>query len=167
MASPVVIRAALAADAPVLGRMGAALVRLHHGLDARRFLTPDADVESGYRWWLTRELAREGAVVLVAERDGAVVGYAYGTAETRDWNALRDAHGEFHDLWVEDGARGAGVGGALAEALVRRLRELGVPRVMLMTAVGNEPARRLFARLGWRPTMLEMTREVEQPPEQG
>ena len=167
MASPVVIRPALSTDAAALGRMGAGLVRLHHSLDSRRFLVPDANVESGYRWWLSRELGREGSVVLVAERAGEVLGYAYGTAETRDWNALRDAHGEFHDLWVEDRARGAGVGQLLAEALVRRLRELGVPRVMLMTAVDNEPARRLFARLGWRPTMLEMTREVEEPPAEG
>ena len=163
--SPVLIRPARAGDAPALGRMGAQLVRMHHAQDSRRFMAPGEDVESGYRWWLTRELQRARAVVLVAEREGEVVGYAYGTAETRDWNALREAHGEFHDLWVEDGARGAGVGARLAEELVRRLRALGVPRVMLMAAVGNESARRLFARLGWRPTMVEMTREVDPPDE--
>ncbi|HEY0096539.1 MAG TPA: GNAT family N-acetyltransferase, partial [Archangium sp.] len=41
-----------------------------------------------------------------------------------------------------------------------RLRALGVPRVMLMAASRNEAAQRLFARHGWRTTMVEMTREV-------
>ena len=158
---PLTLRTARPEDAPVLGRMGAALVRLHHSYDPERFMAPEEDLESGYRWWLTRELKRRGAVVLVAEREGEVVGYAYATVEGRDWNSLRDEHGEFHDLWVDESARGTGVGSLLAEEMVRRLRALGVPRVMLMTASRNEAARRLFARLGWRPTMVEMTREVE------
>ncbi|WNG13357.1 GNAT family N-acetyltransferase [Cystobacter fuscus] len=161
--SEVLIRPARVEDAPALGRMGGRLVRMHHALDTRRFMLPGGDVESGYQWWLGRELAHGRAVVLVAEREGELVGYAYGTAESRDWNALRDAHGELHDLWVEESARGAGVGARLAEEVVRRLRALGVPRVMLMAAVGNESARRLFERLGWRPTMVEMTRELEPP----
>jgi ribosomal protein S18 acetylase RimI-like enzyme len=140
--------------------MGGALVRLHHGYDPERFMAPEEDVESGYRWWLSRELKRQGAVVLVAEKDGGVVGYAYATVEGRDWNALRDAHAELHDVWVEESVRGGGVGGLLLEELVRRLRALGVPRVMLMAASRNEAAQRLFARHGWRPTMVEMTREL-------
>jgi ribosomal protein S18 acetylase RimI-like enzyme len=154
------IRPARLDDAPALGRMGAALVRLHHSYDPERFMTPEEDLESGYRWWLSRELKREGAVVLVAEREGAVVGYAYATVEGRDWNALLDAHGELHDVWVDESVRGAGVGGLLVEELVRQLKAQGVPRVILMTASRNEAARRLFERLGWRPTMVEMTREV-------
>jgi hypothetical protein len=35
-----------------------------------------------------------------------------------------------------------------------------------MTASRNEGARRLFERLGWRPTMVELTREVEDSEEE-
>ncbi|MFL5354145.1 N-acetyltransferase family protein [Archangium sp.] len=158
---PVSLRPARLEDAPALGRMGAALVRLHHAYDSRRFMTPEEDLESGYRWWLSRELKRQGAVVLVAERDGAVVGYVYATVEGKDWNALLDAHGQLHDIWVDEPARGAGVGALLAEELLRRMRARGVPRVLLMTATRNEAAQRLFTRLGWRNTMVEMTRELD------
>jgi ribosomal protein S18 acetylase RimI-like enzyme len=158
---PVSIRPARLEDAPALGRMGAALVRLHHSYDARRFMKPGEDLESGYRWWLSRELERQGAVVLVAERDGAVVGYVYATVAGKDWNALLDAHGELHDVWVDEPARGAGVGALLLEELLRWMRSQGVPRVLLMTATQNEAAQRLFTRLGWRTTMVEMTRELE------
>jgi RimJ/RimL family protein N-acetyltransferase len=51
----------------------------------------------------------------------------------------------------------------LAEATVQRFAELGVPRVILMSAAKNEGAQRFFARLGWRPTMVEMTRELPEP----
>jgi RimJ/RimL family protein N-acetyltransferase len=44
---------------------------------------------------------------------------------------------------------------------VSGLAAIGAPRVVLMAAWRNEAARRLFARLGFRPTMLEMTRETE------
>jgi ribosomal protein S18 acetylase RimI-like enzyme len=162
----VLIRSARAEDASALGRMGGALVRLHHAYDAERFMKPEEDVESGYRWWLSRELKRRGAVVLVAEREGRVVGYAYATVEGRDWNALLDAHGELHDLWVEESERGGGVGSLLAREMIRRLRAQGVPRIILMTASRNEAARRLFERLGWRPTMVELTREVEDSEEE-
>jgi ribosomal protein S18 acetylase RimI-like enzyme len=52
------------------------------------------------------------------------------------------------------------VGLALAEAVIARLRALGAPRVVLHTAVQNAAAQRLFERLGFRRTMVEMTREL-------
>lgn len=157
---PVTIRPAKASDEPALGRMGAALARQHHGFDPQRFMVPD-DVEAGYRWWLSKEARRpQEAVVLVAELDGDVVGYCYGRLEGVDWNMLLDKHGALHDIWVEDKARGTGTGRLLAEAMVQRLTELGAPRVVLSTAAKNEAARRLFERLGWRATMIEMTRET-------
>jgi ribosomal protein S18 acetylase RimI-like enzyme len=155
----IIVRPAKAADAEALGRMGAALVRQHHGFDAQRFMLPE-DVESGYRWWLSKEMKAKEAVVLVAEQAGEVVGYVYGRVEERDWSTLRDRCGGFHDIWVEEGARRSGAGRLLAEGLIRRFTELGVPRVILMSATKNEGAQRFFARLGWRPTMVEMTRET-------
>ena len=41
------------------------------------------------------------------------------------------------------------------------LREHGAPRVILWTAAPNEAAQRLFRRLGFRETMIEMTKELE------
>lgn len=155
----VTLRPALPSDGPALGRFGAELARQHHGFDPARFMLPD-QVEAGYRSWLLREAAEPDAVVLVAERGGEVVGYAYGRLEARDWNALLEAHGGFHDLWVDEKARGAGVGRQLAEAMMAALVKLGAERVVLMTAAKNASAQRLFTQLGWRPTMIEFTREA-------
>lgn len=156
----VTIRPALRSDLPALGRLGASLMRLHHGFDADRFMAPPADVEAGYAWFLGTQLAAEDAVVLVAARGEAVVGYVYAGLEPMSWKELREAAGFVHDVVVDEAARGGGVGEALLTAAAAWLAERGAPRVLLVTAEQNEGARRLFARVGYRVTMVEMTREL-------
>jgi ribosomal protein S18 acetylase RimI-like enzyme len=154
------LRPARRDDLPAVARLAAALVRLHHAFDARRFFLPER-VEEGYAWWFGREIDREEVVLLVAVRGGAVVGYAYGRLEERDWNQLLDACGALHDVWVEEAERRHGVASRLVEAAVAALTAKGAPRVVLHTAAGNAAAQALFERLGFRGTMVEMTREAD------
>jgi ribosomal protein S18 acetylase RimI-like enzyme len=130
---------------------------MHHDVDAARFLLPD-DVERGYAHWFGRELKRREAVVLVAERAGEIVAYAYGTIEGRDWNALLDQHGAIHDIYVAESERRRGTGKRVLGAIIAELEGLGAPRIVLSTMVSNTAAQRLFASAGFRATMLEMTR---------
>ena len=155
--SEIVIRAATPGDLPRVAALAAELVRMHHAVDPARFLLPER-VEEGYAWWLERELARAEAVVVVATIGEKLVGYAYGTREGRDWNALLDEHGAIHDVFVAKDARQSGAGRKLVLAMIDELTRRGAPRVVLSTMIGNEPAQRLFAACGFRPTMLEMTR---------
>jgi ribosomal protein S18 acetylase RimI-like enzyme len=172
MPPAVVVRPATPQDLPTLGRLGAMLVRYHRDLDPRRFMDIQ-NVETGYARFLGSQLKSDDAVVLCAVvGDGRspaslepgrnldnVVGYAYGTVEGRDWNALLDEHGALHDVIVDPAARRGGVGEALVLEMCRRLEALGAPRVVLHTAVQNAAAQKLFAKLGFRSTMIEMTRE--------
>ena len=155
---PPLIRPATSADRGALGRLGAELVRVHHALDPLRFFLEEP-LEHGYGRWLSKESERREAVVLVAEVDGAVVGYAYGSLVERDWAALRDACGALHDVLVDEGQRRTGLATLLVQEACARLEALGAPRVVLSTAAGNEAAQRLFDRLGFRRTMIEFTRE--------
>jgi RimJ/RimL family protein N-acetyltransferase len=43
---------------------------------------------------------------------------------------------------------------------VSRFGQLGVTQIRLDTAAANEPARRLFASVGFRPSVIEMLREI-------
>jgi ribosomal protein S18 acetylase RimI-like enzyme len=152
------IRPARRDELPAVAALAGKLVRLHHELDGQRFFLPEG-VEEGYAWWFGKELPRAEVALLVAERAGTLVGYAYGRLEERDWNQLLDAHGAVHDVWVETSERRHGVASALVEALVSALVAKGAPRVVLHTAAKNAAAQALFARLGFRPTMVELTRE--------
>jgi ribosomal protein S18 acetylase RimI-like enzyme len=155
----VTIRPATPADEAALGRYGGALMRLHHAWDPRRFLsTPDP--ERGYGRFLVSQIGGPESVVLVAEHDAAVIGYVWATLEPTSWKDLRAACGFVHDVFVDDGARRLGAGEALVRAAIAWLEAHGVPRVVLMSAARNETAQRLFDRLGFRRTMVEMTREA-------
>jgi ribosomal protein S18 acetylase RimI-like enzyme len=153
------VRPAERPDLPALGRLGGMLVRYHRDLDPLRFMDIP-HVDEGYARFLGSQLDDEDAIVLSAvDARGEVIGYAFGTREGRNWAALLDPHGALHDVIVDPAARQKGVGQALVLEACRRLEALGVPRVVLQTAVQNVAAQKLFAKLGFRSTMIEMTRE--------
>jgi ribosomal protein S18 acetylase RimI-like enzyme len=155
----VVVRRAEERDLAAVAVLAGELVRLHHATDPSRFFLPDR-VEEGYARWLSREIARAEAVVLVAARGREIIGYAYGTLEGRDWNMLLDTHGVVNDIFVAGEARRGGVGRMLVSAVVAALEALGARRIVLSTMVGNESAQRVFRACGFRPTMIEMTRDA-------
>jgi ribosomal protein S18 acetylase RimI-like enzyme len=144
----------------VLGRLGAQLLRTHFEFDPKRFMAPGEDPEAGYAWFLGTQLRSDDVAVFVAERDDDVVGYVYAGIEPQSWKELREQCGYIHDVIVDQRARGAGIGTQLVEAAVAWLRDRGQPRVVLGAADANDGAQRLFARLGFRRTMVEMTLEL-------
>jgi ribosomal protein S18 acetylase RimI-like enzyme len=73
---------------------------------------------------------------------------------------LLDEAGFVHDVIVDEAACRRGVGSALVEGALEWMRARGVVRVVLWTADQNTGAQRLFDRLGFRRTMIEMTREL-------
>jgi GNAT superfamily N-acetyltransferase len=155
------IRPAQETDLPVIGRLGASLVEAHYRFDPQRFIEPMPGTTEGYAHFLGSQLKNNQAVILVAERDGEIAGYVYAGVEPHDWKELRARAGFIHDLVVVEHHRYGGIGSALLEAAAAWLRDKGVPRLVLWTAARNDGARRLFERLGFRPTMIEMTRELE------
>ncbi|WP_405060577.1 GNAT family N-acetyltransferase [Kribbella sp. NBC_01505] len=61
----------------------------------------------------------------------------------------RDDEGEFRMLGVAGRARGLGIGTTLTEHCIERTRELGLPRIVLSSAVYMQTAHRIYERLGF------------------
>ena len=158
----ILIRPATRADVPALGRLGALLVRTHHDFDPLRFVAARPDTERGYGSWLGSQTGKPDIIVLVAERAGEIVGYTYAGLEGHDYMALRGPAGALYDIIVDPAHRSHGIGRQLLDAAIAGLKAKGAPRVVLSTAERNEPAQRMFARAGFRRTMIEMTRELEE-----
>lgn len=99
-----------------------------------------------------RRAARQGALRL---RPAAFHGREAGTLE---------GYASFISMQLKDPEhRGRGVGRLLLEATLAFSMSRGMPRVVLVTAARNEAAQRLFASMGFRRTMIEMTRELDDP----
>ena len=160
MSASVDIRPAVPADLPAIGRLGALLVRTHHDFDPRRFIAATPQTEHRYASFLGTQLDEPNIVILVAVRDSEVLGYTYAGVEGPDYMSLRGPAGALYDIVVDPAHRGHGVGRTLLDATLGMLEARGAPRVVLSTAERNEAAQRLFARAGFRRTMLEMTREL-------
>lgn len=158
---PVTIRPATPADLPAIGRLGAHLVRVHHDFDAQRFIEAGPETERMYGAYLGSQLEKPNIVMLVAERGGEVLGYTYAGVEGNDYMALRGPAGVLYDIVVDPAQRRSGVGRMLLDATLAALTARGAPRCVLSTAERNESAQRLFARAGFRRTMIEMTRELD------
>ena len=137
-------------------------MRTHYAFDAQRFLSPGDAPEKGYASFLAQPVAPagRGGVRRRHATDGEVVGYVYAGLEPMSWKELRDEAGFVHDVAVDPSARRLGIAAALLEAAIEWLKEQGAPRVVLWTAEQNADAQRLFARVGFRRTMIEMTREL-------
>ncbi len=154
------IRPAERRDLDALGRLGALLMRTHYAFDQQRFLAPGDRVEAGYGSFLGSLLDSHDDCLFVAEQEGTVLGYVWAALEPMSWKELRGPAGFVHDLAVVDAARRAGVGTQLVDAAIEWLRARKAPRVVLWTAASNRSAHTLFARLGFRDTMIEMTKEL-------
>lgn len=154
------VRRANARDLAALGRLGAAILREHYGFDSKRFIAPSAHPEDDYAWFLGTQLDRDDAVVLVAEGRTEILGYVYAAIEPRSWKELREQCGFIHDVLVDEASRRRGVATALLRAAFEWAKAREAPRVVLWTASGNAAAQHLFDQLGFRRTMVEMTREL-------
>jgi ribosomal protein S18 acetylase RimI-like enzyme len=146
--------AAAPADLEAIGRLGALLVRVHHDFDPARFLAATPQTERAYGSFLGSQLEKPNIVILVAEREGEVVGYTFSGVEGTDYMSLRGPAGVLYDIVVDPAHRGQGVGRELLDAALEALMAKGA---------SHASAQRLFARAGFRRTMIEMTRELGTP----
>jgi GNAT superfamily N-acetyltransferase len=108
-----------------------------------------------YRAWLSGE----GHTLLVAERDGHLIGYAMVSLDEgpATWDVGRTT-AEIETLSVLESERGGGVGRALTEAAAEVAREAGAGAVAVGVAHTNADAIRFYEREGFEPFYVLMLR---------
>jgi len=135
----VTVRAATAADVE-------AICRIHNQGISDRIATLDTTPRTGddtSKWLLERGPRHP---VLVADLDGAVVGWA----SLNQFNP-RPAYNHVADfsVYVERGMRGKGIGRELLEALIERARAIGFHKMVLAAMAFNDAGLGLYRRAGF------------------
>jgi len=112
----------------------------------RGFYGQPSDVARARDWLRTRMRVGE-SVVLVAERDGEIVGF---TQLYPMFSSVRIARTWIlNDLFVAEAARRGGVARALLDAAAAFAREDGAAGISLETTRDNAAARALYRAAGW------------------
>ncbi len=94
-----------------------------------------------YETWVEQSCRGQADFVLVAEHDQAAAGFVTGS--------LRGSAGEIGLIGVRAQLRGRGVGTALMQSALERLRLRGCTQVELVTQGRNIGAQRMYQRLGF------------------
>ena len=116
-------------------------------------LKPAEEVGPWYVGVLQKELALARGVLLVAEFDGRVVGYAslfLDQASDSSKEEIPYSYSCVGDLGVLHDCRGRGVGTALMDRCEQLARDHGAKWLRLGVLAGNESARRFYRGRGLR-----------------
>jgi len=98
--------------------------------------------------------------LLVARREGAVVGFVMFTVEHGRYEQAVTP-GLVENLYVEPGARRDGIGSSLLEAAEERLIADGATVMQLEAMAQNDAGRQFYAAHGYHPHRLELEKPTE------
>lgn len=121
-------------------------------------------------WWAVRReryrawLGGPDTFLLIADDDGAAVGYALVTFHDRDdSNTTGDRFAELQSLVVAPDRRGGGLGTALLHEVYREVRRRGAEEMVIGVFPTNEAAMRLYRREGFEPWVVLTLGKVPDP----
>jgi GNAT superfamily N-acetyltransferase len=143
------VRPAVAADAAQIARVHVSSWRAaYRGLLPDRYLERLSAEERERTWRRRIEGTLVEETVLVAERDGAIVGFA-SAGPTRDRDADPRAVGEVYAVYLVPEEWGRGGGKHLLERALAALAEAGFAHAGLWVLESNAQARGFYEHLGW------------------
>lgn len=154
------IRPARVEDAEPIGQLWAKLATYHTTLDPDLPL-PAANGAQLYARRIANRLDDKYTHTLVAEENGAIVGYVLGVLIDFMPEMFQAEHGGFlADIYVDEAYRGRGIGRALVEALTQWFRQNEVRYFEWYVAERNTSGRAFWEAMGGRNLMLRMRATV-------
>ena len=107
--------------------------------------------------------AGQGAVALVAEAAGSIVGLLVWVAHINEAYMAEAArrHGSVQDIVIAETHRGKGIGQALLAEAERLTREAGMTRLKLTVLSGNDVGIDAYGRFGFRDYARVMVKDFD------
>lgn len=151
------IRKAKPQDIEQVTKYGLILLKQHSDLDP--YYVPTDAVEEVYQNFLERSLLLEDRLLLVAEINGKLVGYAAAEIQTRSPLFRIAENGYINDVFVKEEFRKLGIAREFLAELKKWFKSKGIKYVELSVLAGNEVGKKTWAKFGFED--YEIKKRVE------
>lgn len=127
-------------------------------------MTLRRDVAARLRSWLLQRYRDRGSIGRVAEADSAFAGFVLG--RVGEWESLPpivrpQKLGVIDVVCVRTDVRNQGIGGRLVSDALDRMALRGAERIETAQEIANPAASRLWARMGFRPSLQRLWKPVD------
>ena len=151
------IRKAKLQDLEQVTKFGLVLLKQHSDLDS--YFTPIDTVVIAYRNFLESSLNSENRLLLVAEKNGKLMGYAAAEIQARSPIFKITENGYINDVYVKDEFRQLGIAGKFLTELKNWFESKNIKHVELSVLANNEVAKKTWAKFGFE--SYELKKRVE------
>ena len=148
------IRSARLIDLDPIVNLWSGLISHHRSLEPRLYQT-EIHAPASYRAFVRRKLDDRDGMVLVADRDGEILGYLLGGVGQRAPVYVVRSVGMIFDLMVMPDLRRQGVGRRLVETARTEFGRLGIHDIQVNFAPMNGEATAFWAALGFETLLHE------------
>lgn len=141
------IRKAKQQDIDQLTKYGNILLKQHSDLDP--YFTPIENADKTYRKFLETSLNSEDKILLVAEDNGKLLGYAVAEIQTRSPIFKISKNGYINDVFVLEEFRKLGVASKLLVEIKNWFKAKDVKYIELAVLANNEIGKKTWAKFGF------------------
>jgi GNAT superfamily N-acetyltransferase len=153
----VAVRPAAAQDLPVLEELSVQAYSATASIERGGVMWAEVDARRGRPANLTDAIDHEEYLLVVGTIDDVVVGYALARSDVRADGQRVSA---VSDLWVEEAARGVGVGAALIAAIMEWATSKGCVALDAWALPGERLTKNFFEAAGLTARLLIVSRDL-------
>lgn len=118
------------------------------------------DLKDKFKTQLELILTESSELVLVAEEEGNILGYALGKLKDPHFLFNHPRSGHIDDVGITASARNKGIGEKLVHELVNWFKSNGAERIDLKVHAGNESGITFWKKMGFTDFMHEMHKAI-------
>jgi ribosomal protein S18 acetylase RimI-like enzyme len=149
METDVLIRKATSDDLDVIGRLWQEFMDFHRERDSH--FARSADGHERFKQFISGHITSDNSCVLVAEKEGSVIGYCLSTLAKYPPVFDKQDYGSILDLVITEPYRRMGIGERMYRTVQSWFSERGVHRIELRVAVTNEVSTAFWRKMGFKP----------------